>query len=42
MNMVVTRDNFSVLILDYTLLVKGYTYTDLRSVLSPLSEEAGK
>lgn len=41
-NMVVARDKSSALMLDYNLLGKGYAYTDVRNVLSSLSEEAGK
>lgn len=41
-NMVVARDKSSALMFDYNLLGKGYAYTDVRNVLSSLSEEAGK
>ena len=41
-NMVVAKDNSSALMFDYNLLGKGYAYTDIRNVLSSLSEEAGK
>ncbi len=41
-NMVVAKDNSSALMFDYNLLGKGYAYTDVRNVLSSLSEEAGK
>ena len=41
-NMVVAKDNSSALMFDYNLLGKGYAYTDVRKVLSSLSEEAGK
>lgn len=41
-NMVVDKDKSSALMFDYNLLGKGYTYTDVRNVLSSLSEEAGK
>lgn len=40
-NMVVARDKSSALMLDYNLLGKGYAYSDVRNVLSSLSEEAG-
>ena len=39
-NMVVARDKSSALMLDYNLLGKGYAYSDVRNVLSSLSEEA--
>ena len=41
-NMVVAKDKSSALLFDYNLLGKGYAYTDVRNVLSSLSEEAGK
>lgn len=41
-NMVVAKDKSSALMFDYNLLGKGYAYTDVRNVLSSLSEEAGK
>lgn len=41
-NMVVAKDRSSSLMFDYNLLGKGYAYTDVRNVLSSLSEEAGK
>lgn len=41
-NMVVAKDNSSALMFDYNLLGKGYAYTDVRNVLSSLSEESGK
>ena len=41
-NMVVTKDKSSALMFDYNLLGKGYAYSDVRNVLSSLSEEAGK
>lgn len=41
-NMVVSKDKSSALMFDYNLLGKGYAYTDVRNVLSSLSEEAGK
>lgn len=41
-NMVVAKDNTSALMFDYNLLGKGYAYTDVRNVLSSLSEKAGK
>lgn len=41
-NMVVAKDKSSGLMFDYNLLGKGYAYTDVRNVLSSLSEEAGK
>lgn len=41
-NMVVAKDNSSALMFDYNLLGKGYAYSDVRNVLSSLSEEAGK
>ena len=41
-NMVVAKDKFSALMFDYNLLGKGYAYTDVRNVLSSLSEKAGK
>ena len=41
-NMVVAKDNSSALMFDYNLLGKGYAYSDIRNVLSSLSEEAGK
>ena len=41
-NMVVAKDKSSALMFDYNLLGKGYAYTDVRNVLSALSEEAGK
>ena len=40
-NMVVARDKSTALMLDYNLLGKGYAYSDVRNVLSSLSEEAG-
>lgn len=40
-NMVVAKDKSSALMFDYNLLGKGYAYTDVRNVLSSLSEEAG-
>ena len=40
--MVVAKDKSSALMFDYNLLGKGYAYTDVRNVLSSLSEEAGK
>ena len=39
-NMVVAKDKSSGLMFDYNLLGKGYAYTDVRNVLSSLSEEA--
>lgn len=41
-NMVVAKDKSSALMFDYNLLGKGYAYTDLRNVMSSLSEKAGK
>ena len=41
-NMVVAKDKSSALMFDYNLLGKGYAYTDVRNVLSSLSEKAGK
>ncbi len=41
-NMVVAKDKSAALMFDYNLLGKGYAYTDVRNVLSSLSEEAGK
>ncbi len=41
-NMAVAKDKSSALMYDYNLLGKGYAYTDVRNVLSSLSEEAGK
>ena len=41
-NMIVAKDKSSALMFDYNLLGKGYAYTDLRNVMSSLSEEAGK
>ena len=41
-NMVVAQDKSSALMFDYNLLGKGYAYSDVRNVLSSLSEEAGK
>lgn len=41
-NMVVAKDKSSALMFDYNLLGKGYAYTDVRNVLSALSEKAGK
>lgn len=41
-NMVVAKDKSSALMFDYNLLGKGYAYTDVRNVLSSLSEEAKK
>lgn len=41
-NMVVARDESSALMFDYNLLGKGYAYSDLRNVMSSLSDEAGK
>lgn len=41
-NMLIAKDKSSALMFDYNLLGKGYAYTDVRNVLSPLSEEAGK
>lgn len=41
-NMVVAKDKSSAIMFDYNLLGKGYAYTDVRNVLSSLSEEAGK
>ena len=41
-NMVVAKDKSCALMFDYNLLGKGYAYTDVRNVLSSLSEEAGK
>lgn len=41
-NMVVAKDKSSALMFDYNLLGKGYAYTDVRNVLSSLSEEAGR
>lgn len=41
-NMVVAKDKSSALMFDYNLLGKGYAYSDVRNVLSSLSEEAGK
>ena len=41
-NMVVDKDNNTTLMFDYKLLGKGYAYTDVRNVLSSLSEKAGK
>ena len=40
-NMVVAKDKSSALMFDYNLLGKGYAYTDVRNVLSALSEKAG-
>ena len=40
--MVVAKDKSAALMFDYNLLGKGYAYTDVRNVLSSLSEEAGK
>ena len=40
--MVVAKDKSSALMFDYNLLGKVYAYTDVRNVLSSLSEEAGK
>lgn len=40
--MVVAKDTSSALMFDYNLLGKGYAYTDVRNILSSLSEEAGK
>ena len=40
--MVVAQDKSSALMFDYNLLGKGYAYSDVRNVLSSLSEEAGK
>ncbi len=40
--MVVAKDKSSALMFDYNLLGKGYAYTDVRNVLSALSEKAGK
>ena len=37
-NMVVAKDNSSALMFDYNLLGKGYAYTDVRNVISSLSE----
>lgn len=41
-NMVVAQDKSSALMFDYNLLGKGYAYSDVRNVLSSLSQEAGK
>lgn len=41
-NMVVAKDKSCALMFDYNLLGKGYAYTDVRNVLSSLSEEARK
>ena len=41
-NLVVEKDKSSALMFDYNLLGKGYAYTDVRNVLSSLSEDAGK
>ena len=41
-NMVVAKDKSAALMFDYNLLGKGYAYTDVRNVLSSLSEKAGK
>lgn len=41
-NMVVAQNKSSALMFDYNLLGKGYAYSDVRNVLSSLSEEAGK
>lgn len=41
-NMVVAKDKSSAMMFDYNLLGKGYAYTDVRNVLSSLSEEAGR
>ena len=41
-NMAAAKDKSSALMFDYDLLGKGYAYTDVRNVLSSLSEEAGK
>lgn len=41
-NMVVAQDKSSALMFDYNLLGKGYAYSDVRNVLSSLSEEAGR
>lgn len=41
-NMVVAKDRSCALMFDYNLMGKGYAYTDVRNVLSSLSEEAGK
>lgn len=41
-NMVVAKDKSAALMFDYNLLGKGYAYTDVRNVLSSLSEEARK
>lgn len=41
-NMVVAKDKSSALMFDYNLPGKGYAYTDVRNVLSSLSEKAGK
>lgn len=41
-NMIVAKDKSCALMFDYNLLGKGYAYTDVRNVLSSLSEETGK
>lgn len=41
-NMAVARDGSSAIMFDYNLLGKGHVYSDMRNVLSSLSEEAGR
>ncbi len=41
-NLVVAQNKSSALMFDYNLLGKGYAYSDVRNVLSSLSEKAGK
>lgn len=41
-NMVVAKDRSAALMFDYNLLGKGYAYSDVRNVLSSLTEESGK